>query len=322
VTSVTTARAPGKLFVTGEWAVLCGAPAVVAAVDRHAEVRLEIEPGAGPLTIESLAEGRSTVAEAAAPLPGGDAGAVLAAVRAAAGPSGVRGRATVDTRPFLVGERKLGLGRSAATLAAAVAALLRTDDRDHVRETALAANAIFQDGRGSGADVAACVHGGLVEVRPRSGGPAVAERRLPAGLHLIAGWTGTAAPTTPLLDRFAALAAPPVAGELAAAAAEAADAVANGDADRLLELVDRLGGLLTRFGEETGMPIVTPALHRLMAAAGRVGAAAKPSGAGAGDCGIALATSAAQAAAVRAAWVDEGILPLPITLATDGVRLG
>jgi mevalonate kinase len=71
-----------------------------------------------------------------------------------------------------------------------------------------------------------------------------------------------------------------------------------------------------------GIPIVTPALARLVAAARRVGAAAKPSGAGGGDCGIALATSAAQAAAVRAAWQEEGVLPLPVRLASEGLTLG
>src|SRR5262249_28531110 len=72
------------------------------------------------------------------------------------------------------------------------------------------------------------------------------------------------------------------------------------------------GGLLVRLGAELALPLVTPALATLVRTANRVGAAAKPSGAGAGDCGIALATSAAQAAAVRAAWQDAGILPLPV----------
>ena len=50
-----------------------------------------------------------------------------------------------------------------------------------------------------------------------------------------------------------------------------------------------------------------------------MGAAAKPSGAGGGDCGIALATSEAQADAVRAAWRAEGIVPLPVAIAAEGV---
>ena len=49
---------------------------------------------------------------------------------------------------------------------------------------------------------------------------------------------------------------------------------------------------------------------------------AKPSGAGAGDCGIALAASAAQAARVRSAWQEAGIVPLAIAIAPDGVTGG
>ena len=54
--TVREAHAPGKLFVTGEYAVLAGAPAVVAAVDCRARVRFELSPGDGPLVVDSLAE--------------------------------------------------------------------------------------------------------------------------------------------------------------------------------------------------------------------------------------------------------------------------
>jgi phosphomevalonate kinase len=321
------ARAPGKLFVTGEYAVLTGAPAVVAAVDRYAHVRFDLTPGDGPLVVESEAEGRAlTLARPlAGSIPGGDAGAVVAALRAVASRPGASGRVTVDSRAFLVGERKLGLGRSSATLAAATAALLGSATSASVLTTALAANASFQDGLGSGADVAASVYGGVVEVTRGGVGLQVTARQLPAGLHLVAGWTGDSAHTTPLLARFAAATRTGqvrALDDLRATAVAAADAVARGDAAALAAAVDRSATLLERLGEETGIAIVTPALARLVAAARRVGAAAKPSGAGAGDCGIALATSPAQAAAIRAAWQEEGILPLPIAIAPEGAARG
>ena len=80
-----TASAPGKLFLAGEYAVLAGAPALVAAVDRRAHVRAVLEPGAGPLDVESLAEGTRRVIHDPErdALGGGDAGAVLAALRIA-----------------------------------------------------------------------------------------------------------------------------------------------------------------------------------------------------------------------------------------------
>jgi len=108
--------------------------------------------------------------------------------------------------------------------------------------------------------------------------------------------------------------------DLSLTAERAAAAVAAGDRVTFLDAVDRSGSLLEQLGREIELPIVTPALARLVSAARRAGAVAKPSGAGGGDCGIAFATSAAQAAAVRTAWEAEGILPLPLAIAPAGVR--
>src|SRR5262249_57303041 len=114
----------------------------------------------------------------------------------------------------------------------------------------------------------------------------------------------------------------PAVADWPAAAGAGADAAAGGDGATLLDAVERSAALLVRLGAELDLPLVTPALATLVRTANRVGAAAKPSGAGAGDCGIALATSATQAAAVRAAWQDAGILPLPVQIAECGVTVG
>ena len=324
-----TASAPGKLFVTGEYAVLAGAPALLAAVDRRALVHIALEPGAGALEAESLAEGTRRVIHdpEREPLGGGDSGAVLAALRIvrAAAPSlaAMRAQVVVDTRTFLADGEKLGLGRSAATVTAAVAAFLAgvgRHDRGEILEAALAAHALFQDGRGSGADVAAAARGGVLEFRRDGARVAVTARALPRGLHLLVGWSGEGGATDPMLRRFAAGTGEPRSlRELSAVAERAAAAVERGDGAALLDAVASTADLLARLGDEVGIPIVTPALARLVAAARRVGAAAKPSGAGGGDCGIALATSAAQADAVRAAWRAEGIVPLSVAIAAEGV---
>jgi phosphomevalonate kinase len=128
-----------------------------------------------------------------------------------------------------------------------------------------------------------------------------------------------------LLARFAAGAANPrgtvaaVLAGLGKTAEDAAAAASRGDAEGLLAGVRRSARLLERLGAEADMPIVTPALRRLVDTAERAGAAAKPSGAGAGDCGIALATSARQAADVCRAWRQEGIEPLEVGIAPEGV---
>lgn len=309
-----TARAPGKLFLLGEYAVLDGAPALVAAVDRHVEAT--VTPAAEGVTVESTDGGGGRVDAAHGSLPGGDAGTV-AALAQVTGATGVHVR--IDSRALLVGERKLGLGRSAAGLVAVAAALDPAATRADVLSRALAANRLLQAGRGSGADVAAAVHGGVVEARRDGEGVAVAARALPAGLRLVAGWTGTSAHTAPLLARFAEGGASRALAHLHELAAAGADALARGDAGALRELVDRYADGLARLGEERGLPIVTPELRTLVAAARDVGAVAKPSGAGAGDCGIALVSSESEAAAVRAAWRAAGIVPLDVAIAAEGV---
>jgi phosphomevalonate kinase len=326
------ARAPGKLVLTGEYAVLRGAPALVAAVDRFAEVRVALAPEPGPLAVESRAEGEHWLVREieAEELTGGDLGAVLAALRVAsawAPPlAGRRTEVRVDSSAFLADGKKLGLGRSAATVTAAVAAFLAAAghrDREETCEAAIAAHALFQEGRGSGADVAASVRGGVIEFRRSAGRLAIGARALPPGLDLVVGWTGESMPTDPLLKRFAASAAthePPALGELCASAERAAAAVAAGDVASFTAAVATTAELLERLAHEVGIPIVTPALARLVETARRAGAVAKPSGAGGGDCGIAFARSSAQADAVRAAWRAAGIVPLPLAIAADGVR--
>ncbi len=100
-----TITAPGKLFFAGEYGVLHGGTAVVAAVDRRVVARFV--PGAGPST--------PVVAEA------------IAAVRAHCATTGASlpaGAPEIDSASLSEGGQKLGLGSSAAVAAAAVGVLL------------------------------------------------------------------------------------------------------------------------------------------------------------------------------------------------------
>ena len=315
-----TASAPGKLFLAGEYVVLRGAPALVAAIDRRVEVAFE--PRDEGLEIESVLEERSCrVGDIDAVRDHGDLGAVLAAARA----TGTRaGRVVVDSRSFLERGRKLGLGRSAATVAAASAAMLAADrewTKVLVRSAALDANADLQEGLGSGADVAASVHGGIIEVRRTGGDLVVAPCELPSGLELCVAWSGTGAATVPLLERFATAGTSPALSELGTVTENAVGAFGGGDADAFCDAVREIAVLLGRLGDELGIPIVTAPLARLVEIADAHGCAAKPSGAGAGDCVIAFARTPEDAATLREAWANAGFLPLPLPIASEGIRV-
>jgi phosphomevalonate kinase len=66
---------------------------------------------------------------------------------------------------------------------------------------------------------------------------------------------------------------------------------------------------------------MTDSLRRLVTVARDNGAGAKVSGAGGGDCGIALTRERPVAERVRSAWRAIGITPLDLTIENQGVTL-
>jgi phosphomevalonate kinase len=66
---------------------------------------------------------------------------------------------------------------------------------------------------------------------------------------------------------------------------------------------------------------MTGPLRRLVTAARERGAGAKVSGAGGGDCGIALTRDRPVAERIRSAWRAIGIKPLDLAIENEGVTL-
>src|SRR5262249_27638055 len=117
------ATAPGKLIVTGEYAVLDGAPAIVLAIDRRAIARRNATPrGSSPFLV--------AVADEIAARRGASDPAARAALEI-----------SVDSTAFYHRITKLGLGSSAAVTVAATALALGTASPEEVLTVALAAHA-------------------------------------------------------------------------------------------------------------------------------------------------------------------------------------
>ncbi len=200
------ALAPGKVVLWGEYAVLTGAPALVAAVDRFAACNLE--PG-GHRWLCSVAGYRADTPEltrdalvSTEPPPGDSAWRmfwhVLQALPADALPSG--GQAAFDTADFHHHGSKLGLGSSAALCVAVYAATCRLLQRPADHNEAQRIHRSLQNGAGSGIDVAAAWQGGLL--RFQRSGEGVGEARaweLPPDLHTVFVWSGAAASPTAYL---------------------------------------------------------------------------------------------------------------------------
>jgi phosphomevalonate kinase len=299
---------PGKLFLGGEYAVLDGAPAIVAAVGRHA--RANFVPGSSP----SSAVVAAAMTEARRHLPALPPGA-----------------AQVDTSSFMRGGVKLGLGSSAAAAVAAVGAAFEwgglplAQHRELLLESADAAHRAAQGGLGSGADIAAAVHGGFLRfVRNSDGSSDIQPTTVAPDLHLVTFWTRAAARTVDFITgvrRFAETNPAAHARRLAdlhATAARFAEAFPR-DPAALVEQAAAYGEAMVALGADAALPIVPPAVAEAMALARSLGGAAKPSGAGGGDMGVGffIGKDAAERFAARC---PEGVLVLDIPFGARGAH--
>lgn len=359
-------RAPGKLFVAGEYAVLQpGQPAVLVAVDRYATVTVaETAETRGPILLTSdLAGGISERCDRAGGRvvspdspPGGPFAHVLAAVNvverlaAEQGHPALTYRLQVGTDLWSADGRKLGLGSSAAVTVATCGALarrygLRLSRMDLYR---LAMLAILSVGpSASGADVAASTFGGWLLygspdrdrlVGPANGGSVTAALgarwsgltvcRLPdpGRACLEVGWTGQPATTSNHVERLYGTrsrgcrpGSDPCADWYQAFLEDSADCVSSlvtwlryGDIERVQQQVRRAREVLGGLDSLLSLGWMTPRLRALCTTAEAFGVAAKPSGAGGGDCGIALIRPDQQARvpALRDQWIRGGIVPL------------
>lgn len=304
---MTTVRAPGKAMLFGEYAVLDGAPALVAAVDRYVVVT---DTDDGQLPDSPFV--RAALAARARHLVGGGVGPH----------PGLRIDSTALTAEGAAG-RKLGLGSSAAVTVAVVGpqpALARSQLFSICAE----AHAQAQGGSGSGADVAAAVWGGVLSFQRRDGQTTVTPLQWSRDVALTFVDTGVAASTSERLARLAALrqSDPTRALSLSARLCQIASnfslAVQGGAPPPIAE-VEAWNVALDALEEALELPIRTAA-HRAIADLARaVGGAAKPSGAGGGDLAVCF-TSRDASLALRRHLAEQGFAVLDLAVGARGVH--
>lgn len=317
---VRTTSAPGKLVLVGEYAVLLGHPAIVAAVDRRAICTRE---PAAVLTLSGQ-DGEpyeASIEEARVRFPD-DARDELKLLRLVVDHARARGVPLPDahlavlTTAFLDGTtgEKLGLGSSAAAAVALAAQLCAGDDGamplDLVHEISQAAHRAFSAGRGSGVDVAASTYGGVLRFQR---GAAIPAAPLPAGVGIVAVSAGAPQDTR---DFVASFLARPDRISLAQPITDAVDAFTSArTAAELYAAVDAARAGMQRLGDRSGIDVVSAPHARIAEVAARHGGAAKPSGAGGGDLAVCfvdeeardLLALAMEAAGLRTVELNYGV---------------
>ncbi len=304
-------RVPGKLVLSGAYAVLEGAPAIVTAVDRY--VVADGTRAAEFVTDEMRAAGEG-------PYPHFDASQLRA------------------------DDRKLGLGSSAAILVATLAThpdveLADSAQRDTLFQRALTAHRHAQGG-GSGIDVAASVYGGHLRFQLRaplrattsggtSSGPwpaaSVQAIRLPRHVEISVLSSPQAASTSEFLTRVYDWKRR-AAGDFDAwlrgatdAATLACEACSMDDTSTFIDALTRQAELLNVLGNSAAIPIVTDAVSKADAAARGLGGCVLPAGAGGGDVSLFVRKSGIDAREVLSIAQGVGLSTLQLSLGAPGV---
>jgi phosphomevalonate kinase len=325
------ASAPGKLVLSGEYAVLDGAPAVAVAVNRRACVTVDASTAAwhsvtSPGHFDT--EGRFEAAGGGIEwLAGGREYALVEHVWSALGFVAPAPLALeLDTRAFLDADTgiKLGIGSSAALAVALAAALAAVGEvRGDTFPAALDGHRRLQGGLGSGVDVACSRLGGLIEYSLQ----AAPGRRLdwPQGLHMAVFWVGAPASTAERIGRLQGTSAKPSRAALAAASGRIAAAWASGSAAAVVVQYRDYVRALREFSDEHALGIFESGHAELAAAAETAGLVYKPCGAGGGDTGVCLGTDAgaldeflAGEAASKAHCPDMRLEPLGVEVRSGG----
>lgn len=312
-------QAPGKAVLTGDYAVLLDAPALVLAVDRYATAQLRESEGSG-WRIASNVEKTTSYASLNELLA--EAGNTLLSriLRSLPNPSRLPEHAelVLDTHTFFQNDLKLGLGSSASILVA-IAELC--DHLTHHRfddATLIDIHNSFQSTAGSGVDVLASRKGGLTRFQQGA-----AQRvPVPPGLSFRFVFTGRSSRTSAMLAKFhtvlQTLSEQRITDwkALASAAANAAATAAG-----FLECLTELNEFVLNFDDDTGLGIYSAPHRNALEAAKQAGVLYKPCGAGGGDIGVAVTDDPAKLKTFERDVTQRGLALLNLSISNHGATV-
>ncbi|EIK87254.1 isopentenyl pyrophosphate isomerase [Gardnerella vaginalis 6119V5] len=378
------ASAPGKLYIAGEYAVVDGSAAIVAAVNRYVTVMVDDE-NLPTLAQESRKYYGVIVSEKENYKPifwtrasdgsieilGDEKYAyVLAAMRVIDSYASECFAPNMDRKSYNLhisselddakSGRKYGLGSSAAITVATVRALCKwyglKPDVSTICKLSLIASSMVKKS-GSGGDVAASSCGGWILYRAydrewleselgliksgesdfskllRKKWPRLEFKRINVSktLKLLVGWTGSPASSAQLVSSVESSVSSEIAHSFTyqdfcdqsevcvqkLAQSLEKSSLKESELNNISACFAQNRELLQKLSALTGTLIETPKLTRLIEDAIFAGIPAKTSGAGGGDCAIALTTiyEKNRIESMKSAWENHGIMPLNIEVA-------
>ena len=294
--------APGKLMLFGEHAVVYGFPCIVTAIDKRITVEIEKTPEKKDRVISSGVSDTRFVDMAIAVLK-----------RKFTISENVRIKIQSDLGQY-------GLGSSSAVTVATLKGLLdlfsiKINNKELFQlayETVLSVQ-----GKASGFDVAASIYGGAIYF---DGKTKAVEKITESSLPLVIGFSGIKADTSKMINQVAMLKAekPRIAAlifsQIGNLVKKAKKIIKNKNWIRLGEVMLKNQSLLDKLG------VVSPKLAKMTEVSFKAGAyGAKISGAGGGDCMIALVSEAKKSRVLEAIGKAGGQV-IDLITSGEGVR--
>jgi len=273
------ASAPGKLFLSGEYAVLEGAKAVITSVDRRITASTTKRNIPQTILVKEIKK---------------QADSFL--TQRADARIGILPNIEIENRGFSKDRVKFGIGSSAAVSAAATGTLLLWSGlpikkyTKEIIQVATQAHRTYQGGKGSGGDVAASVSGGTIVF----GGKGEIVNTGSPKAETIFVWTGKSASTVSFVQAVGDLkeSESHLYDRIMARLVETSNTLAKGylegDAEAVVELTGEYADIMRDLGRAAQVPIMTEELELVCSLAKKCNGNAKPSGSGGGDMAVAV----------------------------------
>jgi len=352
------AKAPGKLYIAGEYAVVePGHPSILITVDRFITASIKETDNIGSVLSKNYLEnpinwfrtehGEIVLNQEKHPFSYIEA-AILTTEKYALEQNAELKFFDLEINSHLdeMG-MKIGLGSSAAVTVATIKGLLQFYDLPYssllVYKLATLAHLTVKS-NGSFGDLAAASFTGWIAYSSFDRDWVIAKKeqlstseliqldwpylyieRLnqPKNLKLLIGWTGSPASTTHLVNKVKQsktsdqLTYKEFLIESKKCVSQLIKSFKQKNLELISAMITRNRFLLTQMGESSGVTIESSALKALCDIAEQNGAVAKSSGAGGGDCGIAILTDTENEDIIIQQWKNHAIIPLSLSIYSE-----
>jgi len=250
----------------------------------------------------------------------------------------------------------VGIGASAASTVATVGGVLRFHGKDIDKKASkgkiyklAAISHYFAQGKiGSGFGIASSTFGGVIVYKKFNPSWLIEQINkgisfkeivtmewpdlyinslyVPNGFNLLLGWTGTPSSTPKMVRKMNKWKLKNkrrhknMLDKIGALVERIIKAWKSEDKENILSLLKKNGELLRELGEETNINIETKKLAILREVANKNNGAGKVSGAGGGDCGIAITFNQNDSGKIIEKWKEKGIDSIDIELSLEGIK--